>query len=65
MRIHLRQKQTGLYLSPCLDWEEYETSLKFPSGTIAMDVARKRGFHNVEVVYKFDEERFDFTLDVC
>jgi hypothetical protein len=65
MRIVLQQKDSGLYFKDIAAWVSDSTeAMDFVSSTAALDfcVANKLG--DVQLVFKFQEERFDIVLPV-
>jgi len=65
MRILLQQKTTGLYCQDKDTWTEKPLqALEFPSSSKAIEFCVAHGLDNVQIVLKFEEERYDIVLPV-
>lgn len=66
MRILLQQKETGLYFSDVEAWSrESSEAMDFVSAAAAGDFCTANKLAGVQVVLKFDEERYDIVLSVA
>jgi hypothetical protein len=65
MRILLQQKDTGLYFRDIDSWDSdpFE-AMDFLSSTTAIDFCVANKISNVQLVLKFDEQRYDIVLPV-
>ena len=65
MRILLQQKQTGLYFKDINAWDPDPTeAMDFLSSTAAIDFCVANKISHVQIVLKFDEQRYDIVLPV-
>jgi len=65
MRILLQQKETGLYLRDLDSWvRKSGEALDFLSSTQAIDFCAKNRLAGVQLVLKFDEQRYDIVMQV-
>jgi hypothetical protein len=65
MRILLQQKQTGLYFKDINAWDaDPAEALDFLSSTAAIDFCVANKISDVQIVLKFDEQRYDIVLPV-
>ena len=65
MRILLQQKQTGLYFKDIGAWiQEPAEALDFLSSTSAIDFCVLNKISGVQLVLKFEEQRYDIVLPV-
>ena len=63
MRILLQQKETGLYFRDIDAWcRESSQAMNFVSAAAATDFSTVNKLAEVQVVLKFDEERYDIVL---
>jgi hypothetical protein len=65
MRILLQQKETGLYFKDIDSWEsDPSEAMDFLSSTSAIDFCVANKISSVQLVLKFDEQRYDIVLPV-
>ena len=65
MRILLQQKETGLYFRDIDSWDSDPLeAMDFLSSTVAIDFCVANKISNVQLVLKFDEQRYDIVLPV-
>jgi hypothetical protein len=65
MRILLQQKETGLYFKDIDAWDlDPGQAMDFLSSTSAIDFCVANKISNVQIVLKFDEQRYDIVLPV-
>lgn len=65
MRILLQQKDTGLYFRDIDSWDsDPSEAMDFLSSTSAIDFCVANKISNVQLVLKFDEQRYDIVLPV-
>ena len=65
MRILLQQKQSGLYFKDINAWDpDPAAAMDFLSSTSAIDVCVANKISHVQIVLKFDEQRYDIVLPV-
>ena len=65
MRILLQQKATGLYFRDIDAWSaNSEDAMDFVSSTAAIDFCGSNKLNGVQLVLKFDEEKYDIVLPV-
>jgi hypothetical protein len=65
MRILLQQKQTGLYFKDVGDWTRVsKEAMDFLSSTAAIDFCAVNKISDVQLVLKFDEQKYDIVLPV-
>jgi hypothetical protein len=63
MRILLQQKDTGLYFKDIGDWtRESLKAMDFLSSTSAIDFCATNKISGVQMVLKFEEQRYDIVL---
>jgi hypothetical protein len=65
MRILLQQKDTGLYFKEVDSWTRVSVeAMDFVSSTAAIDFCAVNKIDEVQVVLKFDEQKYDIVLPV-
>jgi hypothetical protein len=65
MRILLQQKESGLYFKDVDAWDrDPAQAMDFLSSTAAIDFCVANKISNVQLVLKFDEQRYDIVLPV-
>jgi hypothetical protein len=65
MRILLQQKSTGLYFKDIEDWtRDPVEAMDFLSSTSAIDFCVLNRISGVQLVLKFEEQRYDIVLPV-
>jgi hypothetical protein len=65
MRILLQQKETGLYFRDIGSWDpDPLEAMDFLSSTVAIDFCVANKISNVQLVLKFEEQRYDIVLPV-
>jgi hypothetical protein len=65
MRILLQQKETGLYFRDIASWVRVSSeALDFLSSTAAIDFCVSNKISDVQLVLKFDEQKYDIVLPV-
>jgi hypothetical protein len=65
MRICLQQKETGLYFKDIAAWvRESSEAMDFVSSTAAIDFCVANKLNGVQLVLKFEEEKYDIVLPV-
>lgn len=65
MRIFLQQKESGLYFKDVAAWvPTTEEAMDFVSSTVAIDFCVSNKIAGVQLVLKFDEEKYDIVLPV-
>lgn len=65
MRILLQQKDSGLYFKDIDAWDpDPAEAMDFLSSTTAMEFCVANRISNVQLVLKFDEQRYDIVLPV-
>ena len=65
MRILLQQKETGLYFKDIGSWNrDASEAMDFLSSTSAIDFCVLNKISNVQLVLKFEEQRYDIVLPV-
>jgi hypothetical protein len=65
MRILLQQKDTGLYFKDIDSWDpDPFEAMDFLSSTVAIDFCVANKISNVQLVLKFDEQRYDIVMPV-
>jgi hypothetical protein len=63
MRILIRDKQTGKYLSGSDMWTDYrDEAADFQHCDRAIDMAREKGLKGVEILLDFGEPQYDIRL---
>jgi len=66
MRILLQQKETGFYLKDPASWTTNpQEAIDFPSSTRAIDFCVANKISGVQLVLKFDGQRYDIVLPVA
>jgi hypothetical protein len=65
MRILLQQKESGLYFKDIDSWDpDPSEAMDFLSSTSAIDFCVANKISDVQLVLKFDEQRYDIVLPV-
>lgn len=65
MRILLQQKETGLYLQDVAEWTCRSAEARdFLSSTVAIEFCLSNRLKGLQVVLKFEEERFDIVFPI-
>ena len=65
MRICLQQKETGLYFKDIDAWvRDSADAMDFVSSTAAIDFCVANRLNGVQLVLKFQEEKYDIVLPV-
>lgn len=65
MRICLQQKETGLYFKDIDGWvRDSADAMDFVSSTAAIDFCVANRLSGVQLVLKFQEEKYDIVLPV-
>ena len=65
MRILLQQKESGLYFKDIESWDPNPfEAMDFFSSTAAIDFCVANKISNVQLVLKFDEQRYDIVMPV-
>jgi len=65
MRILLQQKDTGLYFRDIDSWDTNPfEAMDFLSSTAAIDFCVANKISGVQLVLKFDEQRYDIVMPV-
>jgi hypothetical protein len=65
MRILLQQKESGLYFQDIGAWTpDSNLAMDFLSSTSAIDFCVSNKINGVQLVLKFDEQRYDIVLPV-
>jgi hypothetical protein len=65
MRILLQQKETGLYFKDIGAWiREPAEAMDFLSSTAAIDFCGVNKISGVQLVLRFEEQRFDIVMPV-
>ena len=65
MRILLQQKESGLYFKDINAWTRIaEEAMDFVSSTSAIDFCVLNKISSVQLVLKFEEQRYDIVLPV-
>jgi hypothetical protein len=63
MRILLQHKQTGLYFKDIDSWvRSGSDAMDFVSSTAAIDFCVTNRLHDLHLVLKFEEQRYDIVL---
>jgi hypothetical protein len=66
MRILLQQKETGLYFKDIDAWTLHSLgAMDFLSSTAAIDFCTVNKLKGVQLVLKFDEQRYDIVMPVA
>ncbi len=65
MRIVLQQKATGLYFQDINAWARQSTeAMDFVSSSAAIDFCVANKISDVQLVLKFEEQRYDIVMPV-
>lgn len=65
MRILLQQKETGLYFKDIESWTRNSSEgMDFMSSTAAIDFCARNKLKEVQLVLKFEEQKYDIVLPV-
>ena len=65
MRILLQQKETGLYFKDIESWtRDSSDGMDFLSSTAAIDFCTRNKLKGVQLVLKFEEQKYDIVLPV-
>ncbi len=65
MRIVLQQKESGLYFKDIDSWVSHSSeAMDFVNSTAAIDFCVTNKITNVQLVLKFEEQRYDIVLPV-
>ena len=65
MRILLQQKETGLYFKNIESWTRNSSEgMDFLSSTAAIDFCTRNKLKEVQLVLKFEEQKYDIVLPV-
>jgi hypothetical protein len=65
MRIVLQQKETGLYFKDIEAWSRNSAeAMDFLSSTAAIDFCVANKLSGIQLVLKFDEQKYDIVLPV-
>ena len=65
MRILLQQKETGFYFKDIGSWARTSAeAMDFVSSTAAIDFCAVNNLSEVQLVLKFDEQKYDIVLPV-
>ncbi len=63
MRVLVQQKDSGLYLQELNSWSRRSSeALDFLSSTAAIDFCLAHHVSGVQLVLKFDEQRYDIVM---
>ena len=63
MRILLQQKETGLYFKDVGSWTRISLeAMDFLSSTAAIDFCAVNKLSGIQLVLKFDEQKYDIVL---
>lgn len=63
MRILLQQKETGLYFKDINSWtDDTLDAMDFMNSTEAMDFCKSNNIEGVQLVLKFDQQRYDIVM---
>jgi len=63
MRILLQQKETGLYFKDINSWtEDTLDAMDFLNSTEAMDFCKSNNLAGVQLVLKFEQQRYDIVM---
>ena len=63
MRILLQNKQTGHYFRDIDAWvRDWATAMDFVSSTAAIDFCVTNKLNDVQLVLKFEEQRYDIVM---
>ncbi|MEY2467298.1 MAG: hypothetical protein QOD03_1819 [Verrucomicrobiota bacterium] len=65
MRILIQQKESGLYFQDIGAWTaDWNLAMDFHNSTAAIDFCVANKIHNIQLVLKFEEQRYDIVLPV-
>ncbi len=65
MRVFLQNKRTKLYVRGFGEWvQRREQAADFGSSWLALDFAVENKLADLEIVFSFEDRRFDFRLPV-
>jgi hypothetical protein len=65
MRILLQQKESGLYFRDIDSWDPNPfEAMDFLSSTAAIDFCVANKINDIQLVLKFDEQRYDIVMPV-
>jgi hypothetical protein len=65
MKIILQQKESGLYFRDIGEWDpDPAEAMDFLSSTSAIDFCVANKINSVQIVLKFEEQRYDIVLPV-
>jgi hypothetical protein len=65
MRILLQQKETGLYFRDINAWTpKSQEAMDFVSSTAAIDFCVQNNLNDLQLVLKFEEEKYDIVMAV-
>jgi hypothetical protein len=65
MKILLQQKESGLYFRDIGSWDpDPAQAMDFLSSTSAIDFCVANKINHVQIVLKFEEQRYDIVLPV-
>ena len=65
MRILLQQKETGLYFRDVGAWtSKSQEAMDFVSSTAAIDFCVQNKLNGLQLVLKFEEEKYDIVMAV-
>ena len=65
MRIFVQQKETGLYFKDIAAWvPDTSEAMDFVSSTVAIDFCAANRLTSVQLVLKFEEEKYDIVMPV-
>ena len=65
MRILLQQKDTGLYFKQLDSWvRQHSEAMDFVSSTAALDFCKRNKLAGVQMVLKFEEQKYELVLPV-
>lgn len=63
MRIVLQHKETGLYLQDAHTWTQNSSeALDFISSTKAIEFCDRHKIDSMQIVLKFDQEKYDIVM---
>jgi hypothetical protein len=66
MRILIQQKETGLYFKDVGSWtRDSAEAMDFLSSTAAIDFCVTNKISGVQLVLKFEEQRYDIVLPIA
>lgn len=65
MRIVLQHKQTGLYFKDIESWSRHSSdAMDFINSTAAIEFCVANKLHELQLVLKFDEQKYDIVMPV-